>query len=188
MEGQRSSISRSAPPQETLLHSSSPSAFVTHSRDFGLLEVENRAREDHLEAARWPQRHGRSHGGRRGAGVACEQRAAGADRDKSGHTKPLSVRLAGLKQRRSRSRTCRPRSRVMLADGGDCSLTAERCVIRTPCSARSLRTRRRFGSSMRSRARRGCLMGLADAHARAREHVWTLPERPSRSRSRSTRR
>ena len=47
----------------------------------GLRSPEFRLGEDHLEgAARWPQRHGRSSGGRRGRGVACGQRAGGADR------------------------------------------------------------------------------------------------------------
>jgi hypothetical protein len=68
-----------------------------------LAKTWNAAWEDHLEgAARWPQCHGRSHVGRRWAW--CRTLAARCWRrslDKSGLTAALSVRLSGLKQRRS---------------------------------------------------------------------------------------
>jgi DDE family transposase len=102
--------------------------------------------------------------------------------DKSGLTQALSVRLAGLKQRRSGhdpGRVVRDLA-VMLADGGDCladlgavrdqdalfgavasSSTAFRVVDRIACTP-------------------GLLDALADAHARAREHVWKLTGTPER--------
>jgi hypothetical protein len=102
--------------------------------------------------------------------------------DKSGLTQALSVCLAGLKARRSGhdpGRVVRDLA-VMLADGGDCladigalrdqdalfgpvasDATAFRVIDRIACTP-------------------GLLDALADAHARAREHVWTQTGAPER--------
>jgi hypothetical protein len=102
--------------------------------------------------------------------------------DKSGLTRALSVRLAGLKQRRSGhdpGRVVRDLA-VMLAGGGDCladlgavrdqdalfgavasDSTAFRVVDRIACTP-------------------GLLDALADAHARAREYVWKQTGTPER--------
>ena len=102
--------------------------------------------------------------------------------DKSGLTQALSVRLAGLKARRSGhdpGRVVRDLA-VMLADGGDCladigalrdqdalfgavasDSTAFRVIDRIACTP-------------------GLLDALADAHARAREHVWSQTGAPER--------
>lgn len=102
--------------------------------------------------------------------------------DKSGLTQALSVRLAGLKARRSGhdpGRVVRDLA-VMLADGGDCladigalrdqdglfgavasDSTAFRVIDKIACTP-------------------GLLDALADAHARAREHVWTQTGAPDR--------
>jgi hypothetical protein len=102
--------------------------------------------------------------------------------DMSGLTQALSVRLAGLKERRSGhdpGRVVRDLA-VMLADGGDCladlgavrdqdalfgavasDSTAFRVIDRIACTP-------------------GLLDALADAHARAREHVWTQTGAPER--------
>ena len=102
--------------------------------------------------------------------------------DKSGLTQALSVRLASLKARRSGhdpGRVVRDLA-VMLADGGDCladigalrdqdalfgavasDSTAFRVIDRIACTP-------------------GLLDALADAHARAREHVWTQTGAPER--------
>ena len=102
--------------------------------------------------------------------------------DKSGIAQALSVRLAGLKARRSGhdpGRVVRDLA-VMLADGGDCladigalrdqdalfgvvasDSTAFRVIDRIACTP-------------------GLLDALADAHARAREHVWTQLGAPQR--------
>jgi hypothetical protein len=102
--------------------------------------------------------------------------------DKSGLTAALSVRLAGLKRRRSGhdpGRVVRDLA-VMLGDGGDCltdlggvrdqdalfgavasDSTAFRVIDRIACTP-------------------GLLDALADAHARAREHVWKQTGAPER--------
>ncbi len=67
--------------------------------------------------------------------------------DKSGLTRALSVRLAGLRQRRSGhdpGRVVRDLA-VMLADGGDCLADLGAVRDQDVLSGRSRRTRRRFG-------------------------------------------
>jgi len=101
--------------------------------------------------------------------------------DKSGLTQALSLRLAGLKQRRSGhdpGRVVRDLA-VMLADGGDC--LADMGAVRDQDAL--------FGAvASDSTAFRvidqiartpGLLDALADAHARAREHVWKLTGPPT---------
>src|SRR3954447_1124151 len=92
-------------------------------RFFGLLTVEKRAREDHLEgAARWPLFHGRCHGGRSGGGVARGSVLLAEVAEKAGLTRALSRELAGLRRRRGGHDPGRVIGdlAVMLADGGDC--------------------------------------------------------------------
>jgi hypothetical protein len=102
--------------------------------------------------------------------------------DKSGIIQALSVRLEGLKQRRSGhdpGRVVRDLA-VMLADGGDC--LADLGAVRDQGSL--------FGSvASDSTAFRvidaiactpGLLDAVADAHARAREHVWAQTGPPDR--------
>jgi hypothetical protein len=108
--------------------------------------------------------------------------------DKSGLTQALSMRLAGLKQRRcghDPGRVIRDLA-VMLADGGDC--LADLGAVRdqdalfgaVASDSTAFRVIDRIASTP------GLLDALADGHARARQHVWKLAARPSASRSRST--
>jgi hypothetical protein len=102
--------------------------------------------------------------------------------DKSGLTQALSVRLAGLKARRSGhdpGRVVRDLA-VMLADGGDCladigALRDQDALFGAVASdSTAFRVVDRIASTP------GLLDLLAAAHARAREHVWTqtgVPER-----------
>jgi hypothetical protein len=102
--------------------------------------------------------------------------------DKSGLTNALSVRLAGLKQRESGhdpGRVVRDLA-VMLADGGDClaDLGAVRdrdALFGTVASDSSA-----FRVIDKIATTPGLLDALGDAHARAREHVWTLSGAPER--------
>ena len=67
--------------------------------------------------------------------------------DRLGLTRSLSLRLAGVKQRRrghDPGRVIRDLA-VMLADGGECVADLGRCAISRRCSAGWRRTRRRFG-------------------------------------------
>ena len=102
--------------------------------------------------------------------------------DKSGLTAALSLRLEGLKQRRSGhdpGRVVRDLA-VMLADGGDClaDLGAVRDQAALFGSVASDSTAFRLIDQIASTPR--LLDALADAHARAREHVWTLAGAPER--------
>jgi hypothetical protein len=102
--------------------------------------------------------------------------------DKSGLTQALSVRLADLKQRRSGhdpGRVVRDLA-VMLADGGDClaDLGAVRDQDALFGSVASDSTAFRVIDQIASTP--GLLDALAEAHARAREHVWTLTGAPER--------
>jgi len=102
--------------------------------------------------------------------------------DKSGLTRALSVRLEGLKQRRSghdRGRVVRDLA-VMLADGGDClaDLGAVRDQDALFGSVASDSTAFRVVDRIASTP--GLLDALADAHARAREHVWQQTGAPER--------
>jgi hypothetical protein len=102
--------------------------------------------------------------------------------DKSGLTQALSLRLAGLKARRSGhdpGRVVRDLA-VMLADGGDCladigALRDQDVLFGAVASdSTAFRVVDRIASTP------GLLDALAVAHARAREHVWTqtgVPER-----------
>ena len=77
------------------------------------------------------------------AGTALLAQAA----DKLGLTRALSLRLAGLKQRRrghDPGRVIRDLA-VMLADGGSASQTWGRCASRRRCSVRSRPIRPRSG-------------------------------------------
>ena len=102
--------------------------------------------------------------------------------DKSGLTGALSVRLAGLKQRESGhdpGRVARDLA-VMLADGGDC--LADLGAVRdqdalfgaVASDSTAFRVLDRIASTP------GLLDALADAHARARGHVWTQTGAPER--------
>ena len=102
--------------------------------------------------------------------------------DKSGLTNALSVRLAGLKQRRSGhdpGRVIRDLA-VMLADGGDClaDLGAVRDQDALLGMVASDSTAFRVIDQIACTP--GLLDALADAHARAREHVWKLTGTPER--------
>jgi len=102
--------------------------------------------------------------------------------DKSGLTQALSLRLAGLKQRRSGhdpGRVVRDLA-VMLADGGDCladmGAVRDQDALFGPVASDS--TAFRVIDQIASTP--GLLDGLAAAHARAREHVWKLTGAPER--------
>jgi hypothetical protein len=102
--------------------------------------------------------------------------------DKSGLTQALSVRLAGLKQRRSGhdpGRVVRDLA-VMLADGGDClaDLGAVRDQDALFGAVASDSTAFRVIDKIACTP--GLLDALADAHARAREHVWAQTGAPER--------
>ena len=92
------------------------------------------------------------------------------------------MRLAGLKQRRSGhdpGRVVRDLA-VMLADGGDClaDLGAVRDQDALFGAVASDSTAFRVIDAIASTP--GLLDALADAHARAREHVWALTGAPER--------
>jgi hypothetical protein len=102
--------------------------------------------------------------------------------DKSGLTRALSVRLAGLKQRdagHDPGRVMRDLA-VMLADGGDClaDLGAVRDQDALFGAVASDSTAFRVIDKIASTP--GLLDALADAHARAREHVWAQTGAPER--------
>jgi hypothetical protein len=102
--------------------------------------------------------------------------------DKSGLTQALSVRLQDVKQRRSGhdpGRVVRDLA-VMLADGGDClaDLGAVRDQDALLGAVASDSTAFRVIDAIASTP--GLLDALADAHARAREHVWALTGAPER--------
>jgi hypothetical protein len=102
--------------------------------------------------------------------------------DKSGLTRALSVRLEGLKLRRSGhdpGRVVRDLA-VMLADGGDCladigAMRDQDALFGAVASdSTAFRVVDRIASTP------GLLEALAAAHARAREHVWKLVGAPER--------
>jgi hypothetical protein len=102
--------------------------------------------------------------------------------DKSGLTRELSVRLAGLKQRESGhdpGRVVRDLA-VMLADGGDCladlGAVRDQDALFGPVASDSTA----FRIIDRIASTPGLPGALADAHARARGHVWTLSGAPER--------
>jgi DDE family transposase len=102
--------------------------------------------------------------------------------DKSGFTQALSVRLAGVKQRRSGhdpGRVVRDLA-VMLADGGDCvadlGAVRDQDALFGPVASDS--TAFRVVDAIACTP--GLLDALADAHAGAREHVWKLTGPPER--------
>jgi len=102
--------------------------------------------------------------------------------DKSGLTQALSVRLAELKQRRSGhdpGRVVRDLA-VMLADGGDClaNLAAVRDQDALFGAVASDSTAFRVVDAIACTP--GLLDAIADAHARAREHVWSQTGAPER--------
>ena len=102
--------------------------------------------------------------------------------DKSGLTAALSVRLAGLKQRESGhdlGRVVRDLA-VMLADGGDClaDLGAVRDQDALFGAVASDSTAFRVIDAIASTP--GLLDAIADARARAREHVWKQAGAPER--------
>ena len=101
--------------------------------------------------------------------------------DKSGLTQALSVRLEDIKQRQSGhdpGRVIRDLA-VMLADGGDCladmGAVRDQAALFGPVASDStaFRVIDQIASS-------GLLDALAAAHARARDHVWTLTGAPKR--------
>ncbi len=100
--------------------------------------------------------------------------------DKSGLTGALSVKLCGMKQRRSGhdpGRVVRDLA-VMLADGGDCladlgAVRDQQALLGAVASdSTAFRVIDQIASSP------GLLDALADAHADAREHVWKLTGAP----------
>ncbi len=102
--------------------------------------------------------------------------------DKTGLTKALSLRLAGLKARRSGhdpGRVFRDLA-VMLADGGDCladlgALGDQQALFGDVASgSTAFRVIDRIASTP------GLLDALAAAHARARKRVWELAGAPGR--------
>jgi hypothetical protein len=102
--------------------------------------------------------------------------------DKSGLTRALSVRLAGLKARRSGhdpGRVVRDLA-VMLADGGDCladlGAVRDQNALFGPVASDSTA----FRVVDRIASTPGLLDALADAHAHAREHVWKQAGAPDR--------
>jgi hypothetical protein len=102
--------------------------------------------------------------------------------DKSGLTTALSVRLSGLKARRSGhdpGRVVRDLA-VMLAGGGDSladlGALRDQEALFGPVASDSTA----FRVVDRIACTPGLLDALADAHARAREHVWTLAGAPER--------
>jgi hypothetical protein len=102
--------------------------------------------------------------------------------DKSGLTRALSLRLAGLKKRRSGhdpGRVVRDLA-VMLADGGDClaDLGAVRDQDALFGAVASDSTAFRVIDQITCTP--GLLDALADAHARARELVWSQTGAPER--------
>jgi hypothetical protein len=102
--------------------------------------------------------------------------------DESGLTKALSVCLQGVKQRRfghDPGRVVRDLA-VMLADGGDClaDLGAVRDQEALFGAVASDSTAFRVIDAIACMP--GLLDALADAHARAREHVWALTGAPRR--------
>ena len=102
--------------------------------------------------------------------------------DKSGLTQALSVRLAELKQRRSGhdpGRVVRDLA-VMLADGGDClaNLAAVRDQDALFGAVASDSTAFRVVDAIACTP--GLLDAIADAHARAREQVWSQTGAPER--------
>jgi hypothetical protein len=102
--------------------------------------------------------------------------------DKSGLTAALSVCLASLKARRSGhdpGRVVRDLA-VMLADGGDC--LADLGVVRDQDAlfGAVASDSTAFGVIDRIASTPGLLDAVADAHARARERVWTLTGPPDR--------
>ena len=102
--------------------------------------------------------------------------------DKSGLTQALSVRLEAIKQRQSGhdpGRVVRDLA-VMLAAGGDClaDLGAVRDQDALFGAVASDSTAFRVVDRIASTP--GLLDALADAHARAREHVWQLTGAPER--------
>jgi hypothetical protein len=112
------------------------------------------------------------------AGSALLARVA----DKTGLTRALSLRLAGLKARRSGhdpGRVIRDLA-VMLADGGDCladlgALGDQRALFGdVASSSTAFRVIDRIASTP------GLLDALRAAHARARERAWNLAGAPER--------
>jgi hypothetical protein len=102
--------------------------------------------------------------------------------DKSGLTRELSVRLAGLKQRESGhdpGRVVRDLA-VMLADGGDCLADLEAVRDQDALFGPVASDSTAFRIIDRIASTPGLPGALADAHARARGHVWTLSGAPER--------
>ena len=102
--------------------------------------------------------------------------------DKSGLTQALSVRLAGLKARRSGhdpGRVVRDLA-VMLADGGDCLADIAALRDQDALFGAVASDSTAFRVIDRIACTPGLLDALADAHARAREHVWTQVGAPDR--------
>jgi hypothetical protein len=102
--------------------------------------------------------------------------------DKTGLTRALSLRLAALKLRRSGhdpGRVIRDLA-VMLADGGDCladlGAIRDQQALFGPVASGSTA----FRVIDRIASTPGLLDALADAHAHARQRVWTLAGAPQR--------
>jgi hypothetical protein len=102
--------------------------------------------------------------------------------DKAGLTRALSLRLAGLRQRRSGhdpGRVIRDLA-VMLADGGDCladlGALGDQQALFGPVASSSTA----FRVIDRIASTPGLLDALAAAHAQARERVWKLAGAPAR--------
>jgi hypothetical protein len=100
--------------------------------------------------------------------------------DKTGLTQALSLRLAGLRARRSGhdpGRVVRDLA-VMLADGGDCladlGAVGDQEALFGPVASCSTA----FRVIDRIASTPGLLDALGEAHARARERVWNLSGAP----------
>ena len=102
--------------------------------------------------------------------------------DKTGLTRALSLRLAGLKQRRSGhdpGRVVRDLA-VMLADGGDCLADLGAVGDQAALFGGVASSSTAFRVIDRIASEPGLLDAVRDAHARARERVWDLAGAPSR--------
>jgi hypothetical protein len=102
--------------------------------------------------------------------------------DKTGLTQALSVRLEGLKRRQSGhdpGRVVRDLA-VMLADGGDCLADIDALRDQDALFGAVASNSTAFRVVDRIASTPGLLDALADAHARAREHVWQLTGAPER--------
>ena len=126
--------------------------------------------------------HGRGRGGRRGfvsrAGAALLAQVA----DRLGLTRSLSLRLAGVKQRRRGHDPGRViwDLAVMLADGGECVADLGAVRDQQALFGRVASDSTAFRVIDRVASEPALLAALRAAHARARERFWRLHGAPER--------